>query len=171
MNRATNAIGRCISCSVFIYPLFCIKIKFEEINNKWTDRVGVEDVLAIIITNNPQVKEEYGDKYQIALIEGTYLEVLYSARDKVHEGHRLLTHPLSGSVKPNETPYKSLIISKEKQSLHMDSLMIIEDSIGTAQKFMNTKMPRQWNDEILRDFMEIDFRLISSGIESMRQFC
>lgn len=171
MNRATNATGRCIRCSVFIYLLLCIKIEFGEINNKWIHRVGVKDVPAIIITNNPQVKEEYGDKYQIELIEGTYLEVLFLARDKVHEGHQLLTHPLSGSVKPNETPYKSLIVSMEKQSLHMDSLMIIEDSIGTAQKFMNTKILRQWNDEILRDFMEIDFRLISSGIESMRQFC
>lgn len=33
-------------------------------------------------------------------------------RDRIHEGHLLLSHPLSGSVKPNETPYKSVMIVK-----------------------------------------------------------
>lgn len=125
---------------------------------------------AIIITNNTQVSQKYNNEYDVELIEGSYLDVLFSARNKVHEGHKLLTHPLSGSVKPNETPYKSLIVSHEKDSLHIDSLMIVEDSISTAQKFISIKTPNKWNDEILEDFMEIDRTLLDSAIESMRQF-
>ncbi|MFT9497172.1 GrdX family protein, partial [Anaerosolibacter sp.] len=100
----------------------------------------------------------------------SYLDVLSQARDKIHEGHNLLTHPLSGSVKPNETPYKSLAISIERGSLDMDSLMIIEESITTARKFITGKKTPHWTDQILKDFQMIDFYLIKSAIESMDQF-
>lgn len=125
---------------------------------------------AIIITNNLQVRQKYNNHYNIEFVDGNYLDVLFLARNKIHEGHRLLTHPLSGSVKPNETPYKSLAISHEKGDLDIDSLMIIEDSISTAQKFIRIKIPNKWNNEILKDFMEIDCTLLDSAIESMRQF-
>jgi len=127
-------------------------------------------VKAKIITNNTRVSEKYNNKYDVEFTKGSYLDVLFLARDRIHEGHKLLTHPLSGSVKPNETPYKSLIISDEKANLHIDSLMIIEDSINTAQKFILIKTPSKWNKEVLEDFMEIDATLLASGIESMRQF-
>lgn len=125
---------------------------------------------AIIITNNSKVRQNYNDLYDIEFIEGSYLDVLSSARNKIHIGHKLLTHPLSGSVKPNETPYKSLIISFEKENLHMDSLSIIENSIITAKKFMDMKTPHVWMSEVLNDFMEIDCTLLDSAVESMRQF-
>jgi hypothetical protein len=105
----------------------------------------------------------YSDAY-------SYLDVLSEARDKIHEGHNLLTHPLSGSVKPNETPYKSLAISIERGSLDMDSLMIIEESIATARKFITGKKTPLWTEQILKDFQMIDFYLIKSAIESMDQF-
>lgn len=100
----------------------------------------------------------------------SYLDVLLKARDKIHEGHSLLTHPLSGSVKPNETPYKSVAISVESTTLNMESLMIIEESINTAKKFIGGKKTPNWTEQILEDFQAIDFYLIRSGIESMDQF-
>jgi len=127
-------------------------------------------VKAIIITNNIEVRQKYNNDYNVEFVDGNYLDVLFLARNKIHEGHRLLTHPLSGSVKPNETPYKSLAISCEKEDLHIDSLMIIEDSISTAQKFIRIRTPKKWDNEILKDFMEIDRTLLDSAIESMRQF-
>jgi len=96
-------------------------------------------VKAKIITNNTKVSYKYNNKYDIEFVEGSYMDVLLLARNKIHEGYKLLTHPLSGSIKPNETPYKSLVISYEKEDLHIDSLMIIEKSIHTAQKFISIK--------------------------------
>ncbi|MBM7614381.1 GrdX family protein [Alkaliphilus hydrothermalis] len=125
---------------------------------------------ATIITNNKVVLDKYNDKFHLEFIDGTLLEVLKITRDKIHEGHKLLTHPLSGSVKPNETVYKSVLVSNEKGKLDMDSLMIIESAIETAEKFINMKRPPQWNEGILEDFMEIDCTLIDSGIESMKGF-
>lgn len=125
---------------------------------------------AVIITNNPEVKRRYDKEYSLEFIDGSLLDVLITVRDKIHEGHKLLTHPLAGSVKPNETPYKSVLVSYDKkEDLDLDSLIMISSGIETTQKFINIKRPIKWENRILEDFMEIDLDLISSGIESMRQ--
>jgi hypothetical protein len=126
-------------------------------------------VEAIIVTNNSKVKQKYDAEYDVEFVDGGLLDVLIAVRDKIHEGHKLLTHPLMGSVKPNETPYKSVLISHDKQDLDLDSLLMISSNVETVQKFMNIKQPTEWKDKILEDFMVIDLDLISSGIESMRQ--
>lgn len=123
----------------------------------------------IVITNNLEVKKKYEKEYNVKFVDGSLLDVLIVVRDKIHEGHKLLTHPLTGSVKPNETPYKSILVSYDKEDLDLDSVIMISSSIETVQKFINIKKPIKWNDKILEDFMEIDLTLISSGIESMRQ--
>lgn len=125
----------------------------------------------ILITNNPKVFEKNKDKMEIIYSnEYSYLDILYMTRDKIHNGYRLLTHPLSGSVKPNETPYKSTIVMKEEQNLDLHSLDVIEKSIQTASKFLKTKKTPKWTNKILEDFQVIDFSLIDSAIESIYQF-
>ncbi|WP_053956673.1 GrdX family protein [Inediibacterium massiliense] len=124
-----------------------------------------------IITNNPKVFEGNQGKTDIIYLEDVpYLSVLLLARDKIHKGYKLLTHPLSGSVKPNETPYKSIAITKEKGEVDIDSIKIIEESIQTVQKFLRTKKTPCWTKKILKDFQLIDYCLIQSAIESMKQF-
>lgn len=123
----------------------------------------------IIITNNPRVRDEYGSKYCVLYQDCSFNEVLYTVRDKIHKGHKLLTHPLSGSVKPNETPYKSIMISAERGSMDNDSVMLIEDAItvATSGKFEKYRQRQSiLNQRILADFQMIDFFLITSGIES-----
>ncbi len=125
---------------------------------------------ATIITNNTLVCDKYDDKFSLLYIEDSLIEVLKVTRDKIHEGHKLLTHPLSGSVKPNETLYKTVIVSNEKGKLDMESLLIIESAIETAEKFMSMKQPPNWKDEVLADFREIDCTLIDSAVESMKNY-
>lgn len=96
---------------------------------------------AIIVTNNSKVKQKYDAEYDVEFVDGGLLDVLIAVRDKIHEGHKLLTHPLMGSVKPNETPYKSVLISHDKQDLDLDSLLMISSNVETVQKFMNIKQP------------------------------
>lgn len=125
----------------------------------------------IIITNNFLVYESFKEKMEIIYLdEKKYLEVLQFTRNKIHEGYKLLTHPLSGSIKPNETPYKSLAISFNKTTIDFESLSIIEESIEAAKKFIEGKKTPRWTEEILSDFRLIDFYLIKGAIESMDQF-
>lgn len=126
----------------------------------------------ILITNNNMVNEKYSDEMTLIYLDDLdLLKVLEVVRDKIHLGHELLTHPLSGSIKPNETPFKSVIISDEIGTVNFESLRIIEESIATARKFLDQKKIRNWPDRILDDFRVIDFSLIVSGIESMNQCC
>ena len=122
----------------------------------------------IIITNNKYVYEKYKDNFEVNFDENfTYLDVLEYVRDRVHEGHELTTHPLSGSVKPNETPYKTIMISDEKGVIDFNSLKIIEDSIATAKKFTNNMPTPNWPESILDDFRVIDLSLIENVINKI----
>lgn len=122
----------------------------------------------ILITNNPLVNRKYEKKLEMVYLQNEdLLAVLYLTRDKIHKGHKLLTHPLSGSVKPNQTPYKSIVITIDKAQLDMESLKIIEDSIVLASKQLRDKKVPVWPKEVLEDFQLIDLDLIASGIESM----
>ena len=119
----------------------------------------------IIITNNKLVYEKYKDSREISFLENhTFLDILKFTRNKVHIGHKLYTHPLSGSIKPNETPYKSIIISKEKSSIDVKSISIIEESILTSVKFLDNYPTPKWNEKILKDFRTIDLSFIENVI-------
>jgi len=88
------------------------------------------------------------------------LGVFTAVRDKIHLGHGLLTHPLSGSVKPGETPYKTVIVTREKNALDERSLSIIEESIQTCIKLKAQTAKREPSGETLADFQLIDYNLI-----------
>lgn len=117
----------------------------------------------ILITNNPLVRNKLEKSFNLEYCQVSYLELLKLVRDRIHLGYRLLTHPLSGSVKPSETPYKTVIISK-CDSFHIDSLMIIENSISTARKLLKGGDIPNWNEKILEDFQVIDLSLIEGVI-------
>ena len=116
----------------------------------------------IIITNNPLVKSKYENLYNITFLDTDYKGVLVATRDRIHLGHTLLTHPLSGSVKPNETPYKSILISKSAGAFDSKSLMIMEDALITCEKFGDNRY--KMTPSLLEDFMTIDLSLISGAL-------
>ena len=118
----------------------------------------------LIVTNNPVVNERLSNKFEVKFIAGEYQEVLNVGRNLVHAGHELLTHPMAGSIKPNETPYKSILLTKRRQSLDFQSLQIIEESIQVCEKFSN--YIREYPQEVLTDFQQIDSSLIENAIAS-----
>ena len=115
-----------------------------------------------IITNNKMVSDKFKDEYTVELYEISYRDILIKVRDYIHEGYKLLSHPLSGSVKPNETPFKSILVSKEKGSLDFESLRIIEKSIEACDKFGPNRF--HLTESIIEDFMIIDLSLISGAL-------
>jgi hypothetical protein len=122
----------------------------------------------ILITNNPKVQTDPNISCDKEYIAGSLKDVLIAVRDKIHKGHKLLSHPLSGSVKPNETPYKSILISKEIGNMDWDSLQIIENSIEVCEKFMRYPIKYGYNnwERLLADFSEVDYRLIVAALAS-----
>lgn len=131
------------------------------IQNVWE---CVYKVNKTIITNNPRVLEKYGNQFSVVYLEKPFLDVLYHVRDGIHQGDLLLTHPLSGSVKPNETPYKSILIEKRSASIDMDSLMIIEDAIVMTRNLLKTPKLFMEDDQRMEDCRLIDLTLITSAL-------
>ncbi|MBQ9961239.1 MAG: GrdX family protein, partial [Firmicutes bacterium] len=102
--------------------------------------------------------------HNVIYLDVSYEEVLLEVRNRIHQGAQLLSHPLSGSVKPGETPYKSVLVSKTKGKTDIESLEIIEKAIETCRKF-----PIRWKDfkdEVIEDFKLVDYTLISSAVDS-----
>lgn len=123
---------------------------------------------SIIVTNNKYVYDKYKDLIEVDFKENfTYMQILEYVRDKIHQGHQLLTHPLSGSVKPNETPYKTVMISKNKGNLDNTGLLIIEDAIATVKKFLSNRPTPNWPENILDDFRVIDLSLMENVIDKL----
>ena len=119
----------------------------------------------LLITNNPMVND-FLKVLVFKFIMGDTMSVYREARDMIHKNHILLTHPLYSSLKPNETPYRTIAISqKPRETLDMDSLMYIEKAIEATQKFLNIKCIREYSEKLLNDFQVIDFYIIENAIK------
>lgn len=116
----------------------------------------------LIITNNPLVERCMGGRFQVRLMEELSLrELLVHVRDLVYLGHELLTHPLSGSVKPNETPYKSIALTAQPGKFSPEQAEIIANSIITHDKLA----PKRESLDKRDDFQLIDYTLIAGGLD------
>lgn len=116
-----------------------------------------------IITNNPLVTQCLQKDYVIDFTPCTYGEILIKVRDLVYSGHRLYTHPLSGSVKPNETPYKSIVVSRSPVGMENEEAELISNSIETFKKF--PPCHRELTEEMRNDFQLIDYSLLCSALD------
>lgn len=116
-----------------------------------------------LITNNPKFIGENLKDIEIEYLDVSYIDILRKVRDYVHENWEIVTHPLYGSVKPNETIYRTIVI-KENNSLDITSVNLISDVILTFKKFRNNREVPQWTDRIKDDFSVIDHDLIINAI-------
>lgn len=121
----------------------------------------------IIITNNDKVFQKYKDKFEVVFLErGNYVDVLNETRNEVHRGCKILTHPMAGSLKPNQTPYKSVIAGKNNETTDYESVVLIENSIEAAHKFLKFRATPKWNEKILNDFKTVDLSLIENVVNN-----
>lgn len=120
-----------------------------------------------ILTNNPLIRDQMDyDKFEIEYLDIDYIDILYRGRDEIHRNKRLLTHPLYGSVKPNETVYRTLVLTDSKD-LDFESLRYMEEAIQTAETFLKNSDPKDWPERILNDFQVIDYDLIDHAVQRM----
>lgn len=122
-----------------------------------------------IVTNNPLVKEKLGQNIPVQYVETDLVGLLETVRDQTHQGVVVLSHPLSGSVKPNETPYKSILVDyTKKNTTDFESVKLIETAIETARQFI-TDRPNyvaRMTDKVKEDCQLIDLTLIQSALPS-----
>ncbi len=97
----------------------------------------------VIITNNDKVYQKHNDVMEVLFLEdGSYPDVMEKTRDLVPRGAKLLSHPMAGSMKPNQTPFRSVLLEGKSHDetpgeepasrLDLESLRLIENSIEAA---------------------------------------
>ena len=117
-----------------------------------------------VLTNNPMVRDIWASELDIDYRPDlSFRQVLIAARDLVYAGHRLYTHPLAGSVKPNETPYKSVALSRTAGRFDPAEAEIMANAVITADKFPDRGV--RLNDRVLEDFRLIDYTLLSGALD------
>ena len=119
---------------------------------------------AIIITNNDRVAQKYKDKLQIKLLD-TYEEVLIKTRDLIYDRHILLTHPQASSLKPNQTPYRSVVVYPKENNDNTKDIIMIENCINTFRQWQEiVPTPKKYEEGIAYDFKTIDLSVIENII-------
>lgn len=146
--------------------LFFVVFESSHVNKSTIRKVSDK---MIAITNNQMVKEKLKQIADLYFVEGAYDDVLNAAKQQIIEDHIcLLSHPLSGSIKPNETYYKTIFVSEtNSQYIDIESLEYIESAIAVYEKFIKNKQRPNWSLAVLRDFAFVDFYIAQSTLGRM----
>lgn len=126
--------------------------------------------MQIIVTNNPQVRDflqnnKLEKQYDLCWVEGFTENVLVKVRDLCHTNHQLLTHPLTGSIKPNQTPYKTIVVEKTSTISNIDSILMAEESLAKALSLLESWPRPEIFKLYLDDFAIIDLDFFKSYLQ------
>lgn len=120
----------------------------------------------MIITNNPKFKDLQAQNLVVDFHAISPQQILLLVRDYTHNNYRILTHPLHSSLKPNETPYRTVVITNNAEAkLDFESISLIEKAVATYEKFLKDVEYEIRDEKILADFQLIDYDLIIKAME------
>jgi hypothetical protein len=110
------------------------------------------------LTNNPHViLKNYPF---VEAIEGNTLDLFILVRQELLQGYKLITHPLTGSIGPEKSPYKTVIMSAAKGSVDEEGLHIIDNAIIYTVNLISNHNPCSWDTISLQDFAIIDYEFV-----------
>ena len=118
-----------------------------------------------VLTNNPLAQEQLTPVATVVFEPVGIKAIFEEAARFVAQGHRLLTHPLSGSVKPGETPYKSMLLgSKASPDVDAASARLVSCALDACGKFEDKT--ELYDEQVLRDLQLVDLSLIQGAVSS-----
>jgi hypothetical protein len=120
----------------------------------------------MIITNNPKFKILDEANLTVEYHNISAEQIIKLVRNYVHNNYRILTHPLHSSLKPNETLYRSIVITNNAEpKLDFESIDLIEKASATYIRFLRGKQVEMRDEQILKDYQIIDYDLILKAME------
>ena len=123
----------------------------------------------LLITNNDKAFAYCSPKIECSFLqEEDYISILRIARDKIHLGSRLLSHPMVNSLKPYETPYKSIVLDQipAGPTAVYESVILIEHSLAWAEEIIRKKrLPVSLTCLVQEDFKTLDLSFIKEFVD------
>ena len=103
-------------------------------------------------------------------VDGPALSVLVMARDLIHKGWKLAANPFYGNLKPNQQPYRTLVLSSDRENelvkVEERSLFLIESAITVYSECKVIRKPGDMAEEIDMDYKYVDFALMEETLNS-----
>ena len=106
-----------------------------------------------IITNNPAVVEKNYAENEYYDVD--VLKLFQMVAGETAKGYRLLSHPLTSSVRPDITPYKTVFLSKSRGCVDAESQILIEQAIAYAERLYEIReipIYQRWDDKAKKIF-------------------
>ena len=114
----------------------------------------------ILVTNNDRVYEKYRTVCNVILTD-SYESVLIKVRDLVYDRHILLTHPQASSLKPNQTPYRSVAVYPRGSEDNMKDILLIEKCLEVYYQWQEiAPSPKRYSPKVDNDFKTIDLSVV-----------
>ena len=118
----------------------------------------------ILVTNNDRVYLKYRDEVKCILLDN-YEDVLIKVRDMIYDRHILLTHPQASSLKPNQTPYRSIIVYPKNNEDNMNDVLLIEKCLEVFRAWQDIALtPKKYESRDSEDFKTIDLSIIENVV-------
>ncbi|GFN22382.1 GrdX family protein [Thermanaeromonas sp. C210] len=118
----------------------------------------------LIITNNPDIKPVRG---RVLFVPEGPLSVLREAQKLIFRGYTLLSHPLMGSLKPWQNPYRSVVLLKppgRPAGLDTRSIILMGNAIAMMEaREREVGSQRDYDGETLEDFRRLDRELLGQA--------
>ena len=75
----------------------------------------------------------------------------------------LLTQPMAGSVKPNETRFKSIVGGTDMKNVDIEHCNLMMNALITCDKFKPTGI--KYSEYHIKDFQLIDYTLLCGALD------
>ena len=128
----------------------------------------------VLVTNNPCFQQLI-DSSRLMFINGTSLDALSVARDAIHLGSELLTHPLYGNLRPDQQPFRSTLIRNFDQQkernlgavAYLESISAIEEAVLLYSSYGSRMLTPEYLHGTVRDeYAFLDFELMRESLTS-----
>jgi hypothetical protein len=97
-------------------------------------------------------------------VEGHGGEVLLAARDRVHRGYRLLSHPLYGNLRPHHQPFRTVLLDGPGVGVDYQSILLMEEALEVYRPFMDLQEPSRF--PFHQDLAYVDLKLIENTLDA-----
>ncbi|HAI20364.1 MAG TPA: hypothetical protein DCM14_00415 [Clostridiales bacterium UBA8153] len=110
-----------------------------------------------MLTNNDLVASRQRGN-PVEFLEGDARQVLVRARDLIHAGWRLVSHPRVGGLPGPGNPYRSVVVERTHGPVDYQSLVAIEEAIAQ----LTGRPGRLWSESAQEDLKAMDWWLLAS---------